>query len=214
MAFIKLPDERPANGPLTIASFEEEKRWRGKGATTSGLSFPPLTGHFNPSGSEATWPGADHTRRTKLKTKLDPTIAMSPEFVEEMEALLGDTFKDWEDSMRPTVKRGHHRGVPPKPETCGNKPIPPSYKLRRAEQKDDTGAPISLSATTSSLSGTVSKMRMNETSMSKYGPVPEYLFEDRERSTRLAPVVSLTSVLAPAIIYSSASTCTSTRAHA
>ena len=77
MAFIKLPDERPANGPLTLASFEEEKRWRGKGASISGLSFPPLATQFNPSGSQASWPGLEYTRRTRLKTHLDPATNMS-----------------------------------------------------------------------------------------------------------------------------------------
>ena len=74
MAFLKLPDERPANGPLTLASFEEEKKWRGKGSSISGLSFPPLATQFNPSGSQASWPGLEHTRRTRLKTHLDPAI--------------------------------------------------------------------------------------------------------------------------------------------
>ena len=184
MAFIKLPDERPANGALTLASFEEEKRWRGKGASISGLSFPPLATQFNPSGSQASWPGLEYTRRTRLKTHLDPAIGMSKEFVEEMEGLLGESFKDWEDSMRPTVRPGIHRGKPPK-EGGGHKAIQPSYVLRRAEKKDEKGEKISLSGSTRSLSGQVSKMSINETAMSKFGPVPEYLFEDREKMDSL-----------------------------
>lgn len=183
MAFLKLPDERPANGPMTMKSFEEERKWRGKGATVSGLSFPPLTTIFKPSGSEATWPGAEYTRRTRLKTRLDPSVGVSTEFIEEMESLLGDTFGDWEDSMKPPVKRGVHRGKPPA--SSGDKPIQPSYTLRKAEKLDATGAPISFAGTTTGLDGKISKLTINGTMMSKFGPVPEHLFEDPEKMDSL-----------------------------
>ena len=180
----RLPDSRPANGPLTVAQQAEARMRRGRGASVSGLTFPPLTKAFNPNGTDATWPGAEYTRRTRLKNKLDPTYSLSREFVNEMSELLGDTFDDWEASMKPTVNPVN-RGKPPA--ETGDKPIQPSYVLRRAEASDDVSgsAPVDLKGTTMSCQGYVSKSRANETSYTRFGPVPAYLFEDRERMDSL-----------------------------
>lgn len=170
--------ERPPHGQLTLEQFALARARRGKGASVSGLTFPPLTKNWTCK-SEASWPGAEYTRRTRLKNKLDPSWQLSKAFEEEVKELLGDTFKDWEDSMKPTIS-SVHRGQPPS--ESGNRPIQPSYVLRRAEPVDDLGQPlpVDLKSTTMSCQGYISKYRSNETSYTKFGPVPAYLFEDFE----------------------------------
>jgi len=180
----RLPAERPEVGELTLAQQANARERRGRGASVSGLSFPPLTKNWTVK-SEASWPGADYTRRTRLKNKLDPTYQLSLQFADEMRGLLGDTYDDWEDSMKPTVNPVN-RGKPPP--VSGSVPIQPTYVLRRAEPTDDTGAPapVDLKGTTSSLSGHTSKSKANETSYTRFGPVPAYLFEDREKMDSLS----------------------------
>jgi len=175
---------KPPPGPLTLDQQAAARARRGKGASVSGLTFPPLTKDWTCK-SEASWPGAEYSRRTRLKNKLDPSWGLSKTFIDEMEELLGDDFHHWEDSMKPTVA-AVHRGQPPG--ESGARPIQPSYVLRRAEPTDDLGAPapVDLKGTTMSLSGHTSKSRANETSYTKYGPVPAYLFEDREKMDSLA----------------------------
>jgi hypothetical protein len=184
MPYMRLPEERPPTGALTLQQFDEARARRGKGASVSGLTFPPLVANFNPSGSEASWPGAEYTRRTRLKTKLDPTHSLSTDFTKEMQDLLGANYAHWEDSMRPSAKPSINMGRPPTG-GGGSKPIQPSYVLRRAETTDGTGAAVDLGSTTLSLSGHVSKSRANETSYTKFGPVPAYLFEDREKMANM-----------------------------
>jgi len=176
---------RPPPGPRTVEQQAEARARRGKGASVSGLTFPPLTKDWTCK-SEASWPGAEYSRRTRLKNKLDPTWHLGKPFVDEMEELLGDDFHHWEDSMKPSVKANAHRGLPPSEK--GDRPIQPSYVLRRAEPIDDLGAPltIDLKGTTMSLSGHISKSRENETSYTKFGPVPSYLFEDREKMSSMS----------------------------
>ena len=171
--------EKPPPGPLTIAQHDAARARRGKGASVSGLTFPPLTKDWTCK-SEASWPGAEYSRRTRLKNKLDPSWTLSKKFTDEMEELLGDTYHHWEESMKPSVANVH-RGEPPS--QSGHKPIQPSYTLRRAEPTDDLGqpTPVDLKGTTLSLSGHTSKSRANETSYTKFGPVPAHLFEDREK---------------------------------
>lgn len=187
-----LPAERPAPGPATLRQQAEARARMGKGSTTSGLTFPPLCRNFNSNAQEASWPGAEYTRRTRMKTKLDPTYSLSQAFTSEMEELLGDTFSHWQDAMKPTV-RPVNRGNPPpagpkaKDKECA---IQPSYVLRRAEATEDSGSgstnPVDLKGTTMALSGHISKSRANETSYTKFGPVPAYLFEDREHMDSLS----------------------------
>ena len=77
------------------------------------LSFPPLVAQFRPSGQEPTWPGQEYTRRTRLKTHLDPTHSVSNDFVDEMKELLGDNYAHFEEAMKPSVSHGVSRGKPP-----------------------------------------------------------------------------------------------------
>lgn len=165
---------------MTVAQQSMARERRGKGASVSGLSFPPLTKDWTCK-SEANWPGAEYTRRTRIKKQLDPSYGLSKDFVDEMEGLLGETFGHWEDSMKPSVRPNVARGKPPAEH--GDRPIQPSYHLRRAPVTDDSGteSAVDLRSTTLSLSGHTSKSRANETSYTKFGPVPAYLFEDREK---------------------------------
>lgn len=57
------------------------------------LSFPPLVKKWTVK-SEANWPGAENTRKTKLKTRLDQNY--SSDFIEELKATLGDNFDTFE----------------------------------------------------------------------------------------------------------------------
>ena len=168
-------------GPLTLEQQAQARARLGRGSSTSGLTFPPLTTRWTVK-SDNGWPGAAYTRRTRLKNKLDPTYNLSKDFADEMKELLGNNFEIWEDSMRPTVNPLCTRGKPA--DESGDRPIHPSYVLRRAGAPDDAGAEAEapdLRGTTLSLSGHVSKSRANETSYTRFGPVPAYLFEDRER---------------------------------
>jgi hypothetical protein len=173
---------KPPLGPLTVEQHSMAKARRGKGASVSGLSFPPLTRNWTVR-SDPTWPGAEYTRRTRLKNKLDPSYNLSKDFTDEMAALLGDTYHHWEESMKPTVNLAVQRGRPPS--ESGDRPIQPAYVLRRAEVLED-GKTVDLSGTTRSLSGHVSKSRANEVSYTTFGQVPAYLFEDREKMDSLS----------------------------
>jgi len=181
----RLPEKQAPLGPLTLAQQATAKSWRGRGASVSGLAFPPLTKNWTVK-SEASWPGADYTRRTRLKNKLDPTYNLSPDFVNEMEGLLGDTYEHWFSSMKPTVLNTAHRGKPPA--MSGDTPIPPTYVLQRADTVDEDGTASApdLKAATVQLSGQLSKSRFNETAYTRFGPVPSYLWEDREKMDSLS----------------------------
>ena len=143
------------------------------------LSFPPLTKSWTCK-SEANWPGAEYTRRTRLKTRCDPTQPFGPDFVDELKELLGENFSHFEDALQPGIDRRYTRGKPP--EEHGNRPIQPAYVLPRAEsEKANPDDPDPLASTTMSLSGTLSKTRQPENMYTKFGPAPEYMFEDREK---------------------------------
>lgn len=149
------------------------------------LSFPPLVAQFRPSGQEPTWPGQEYTRRTRLKTHLDPTHAVSSDFVDEMKELLGDNYAHFEEAMKPSVSHGVARGRPPAEK--GHKPIQPSYKLPRAATETLTETDSNpFASTTRSLSGHLSKSKVPEDMYTPWGAVPEYLFEDREKMPDLA----------------------------
>jgi len=181
----RLPEKQAPLGPLTLAQQATARERLGKGSSVSGLAFPPLTKSWTVK-SEASWPGAEYTRRTRLKNKLDPTYNLSRDFVDEMEGLLGDTYDHWLSSMKPTVLNTATRGKPPG--VSGSVPIPPSAELRRAEIVDDNGAsaPVDLKATTTQLSGQSSKTRINDTAYTRFGPVPSHLWEDREKMDSLS----------------------------
>ena len=94
------------------------------------LSFPPLAQKFNPSGTVGTWPGAEFTRRTKLKTRCIEEY--SSEFLEEMRAHLGERgFDHYQKALQPSVSRRLSRGKPPEEGAQGAIPIQPSAKLVR-----------------------------------------------------------------------------------
>ena len=146
------------------------------------LSFPPLVKKWTVKG-EPNWPGAEYTRRTRLKTNLDPTHPFSAEFVDEMRELLGENYDHYASALQPAVNRKHTRGKPAS--ESGHRPIAPPYVLPRANRdpnaaERDLDAPDPLAGTTLSLSGHLSKTRQSDNMYTKFGPVPEYMFEDRE----------------------------------
>ena len=99
-----------------------------------------------------------------------------------MKDLLGDCYADWEDSMKPGIRRNCARGTPAA--ATGATPIRVAYVLPRAKPRGADGVevePPSLSGTTMSLSGKPSKTRHADTMHTEWGFVPEYMFEDRER---------------------------------
>lgn len=148
-----------------------------------GLTFPPLLKDWTVKG-EPNWPGAEYTRRTRLKTHL--TEDMSAEFVDEIKELLGATnFEHFESAMQPHVNRKYTRGMPPAEK--GNKVIQKAYVLPRAETPAAAGGSDEdpLMSTTLSLSGKFSMTKTADSMHSPWGYVPNYMFEDRERMKSL-----------------------------
>ena len=147
-----------------------------------GLTFPPLVKQWTCK-SEASWPGAEYTRRTRLKTQLEYNF--SNEFIEDLKETLGKNYGEFETAMAPAVDRKLTRGAPATEK--GHRPIQPQYVLPRTEDeaggKDDDHP---LMGSTRGLSGLISKTKIPEISYTKDGPVPEYMFEDREKMTSLA----------------------------
>lgn len=154
---------------------------RGKGQ----LSFPPLVKKWTVKG-EPNWPGAEYTRRTRLKTHCESDL--SAEFVDELKQLMGENYAHFEEAMQPKINRKLTRGCPPS--ETGHKPIQPAYVLPRAKPSDDAkpGEDLAetLKGTTLSLSGHFSKTKHADTMHSPWGYVPEYMFEDREQMASLA----------------------------
>ncbi len=151
------------------------------------MSFPPLTHQWTVK-SEASWPGAEYTRRTRLKTVLSQDYGEA--FVDEMKKLLGDNhFAHYERAMHPVATKRHTHGAPPGEYKTGGRKLKPQAPLQRAKPDDDDdlgGATyVSLSGTTRSLGGTISKSRNPELSYTAYGAVPAYMFEDREQMDTL-----------------------------
>ena len=148
------------------------------------LSFPPLTANWTVRG-EPNWPGAEYTRRTRLKTKCEGHL--STEFLAEMKSLLGDdNYGHFTEAMRPSEHPTRGRGNPPL--ETGKRPIQPAYTLRRAEGENAMGgtAGSSLMSTTRSQSGQMSKTRFLEHSHTPWGVTPAYMFEDREQMDSLS----------------------------
>lgn len=143
------------------------------------LSFPPLMKQWTVK-SEASWPGAEYTRRTRLKTALDEDY--SEDFVEEMRATLGEHFGTYAEALQPVGNRKLTRG---KPAGGSGSRLPPSlWTLRHAEGAgaDESGDQEDpMAATTLSLSGTMSKKKIPGNMYTTWGSVPEHLFEDREK---------------------------------
>ena len=144
-----------------------------------GLTFPPLVKQWTVKG-EASWPGAEYTRRTRLKTQLDTDF--SAEFVDDLKETLGKNFDEFANAMGPNINRKLTRGMPPSEK--GHRPIQPQYQLRRAGEPDGDDNP--LAGTTMGLSGHISKIKVPEISHTTHGPVPEYMFDDREKMKSLA----------------------------
>ena len=146
------------------------------------LSFPPLTKNWTVKG-EPKWPGAEYTRRTRMKTTLEQDI--SAEFLEEMKELLGEHYEHYETAMHPNINRKLTRGKPP--DEKGDRKIQPSYTLRRStdDEGGEEGGENPLAATTRSLSGHLSKSKTLDSMTTPWGTVPEYMFEDRERMVKM-----------------------------
>ena len=146
-----------------------------------GLTFPPLVKQWTVK-SDASWPGAEYTRRTRLKTHLSEDV--SNEFMEEMRETLGEAhFKHYEEAMQPAINRKLTRGKPPAEK--GKKAIQPAYILRRTDEPLDSTEENPLAGSTMSLSGHFSKSKIPDNMHSPWGFVPEYMFDDREKMTSL-----------------------------
>jgi len=99
------------------------------------------------------------------------TETYSPEFLEEMRQLLGDeAYGHFDSAMRPSEHAMCARGNPPR--GGGKRPIQPSYKLRRATEEQEGGAPAKSRASATLI----------DNSHTQWGPVPSYMFEDREQA--------------------------------
>lgn len=154
------------------------------------VSFPPLVTRWTVK-SEPNWPGAEYTRRTRLKTECEGTYSAA--FMAELEATLGAVnFQQYMEAMRPTVKPRARGTPPPTAPPAAACRIPPPYVLRRAEgEVEDLGATSAsagqralgtLRSSTRSLTGTMSQSRVLDVAHTTYGPTPSYMFEDREQA--------------------------------
>jgi hypothetical protein len=146
------------------------------------LSFPPLAQKFNPSGTVGTWPGAEFTRRTKLKTRCIEEY--SSEFLEEMRAHLGERgFDHYQKALQPSVSRRLSRGKPPEEGAQGAIPIQPSAKLVRE------GGELSqtMGSSTTMVDGLPSRVRCLELTKTPWGDVPSHMFDNKPAN----PVASL-----------------------
>ena len=104
------------------------------------LTFPPLVSQWTVR-SKPNWPGAEYTRRTRLKTTCDKTYSAA--FMKELEETLGgEGFETYKQAMRPTTnaKSTFTRGRPPAEK--GRKKITPgSPGPRRAPPVSPRGTP-------------------------------------------------------------------------
>ena len=146
------------------------------------LSFPPLATKFNPSGTVGTWPGAEFTRRTKLKTRCIEEY--SSQFLDEMRASLGERgFEAYQTALQPSISRRLSRGKPPEEVARGAIPIQPRARLVRE------GGELSqtMSSSTTMLSGHASRARCLELTHTPWGDVPSHMFDNKPAQ----PVASL-----------------------
>ena len=102
-------------------------------------TFPPLVTQWTVK-SEPKWPGAEYTRRTRLKTVCEG--AYSSAFMDELKAILGeDNFEHYEAAMKPCIGPRGRGDPPPAFMPAAKCKIPEAYKLRRAEAStQDLGA--------------------------------------------------------------------------
>ena len=136
-------------------------------AKGKGLTFPPLVKQWTVKG-EASWPGAEYTRRTRLKTRFEQEF--SAEFLDELKETLGEKgFESFTKEMQPSVNRKLTRGKPAA--ESGHRAIQPAYTLRRADGPIDPDEDNPLAGTTLSLSGHVSKTKVPGNMFTKHGPV-------------------------------------------
>lgn len=148
------------------------------------MSFPPLVKKWTVK-SEASWPGAEYTRRTRLHTNCVEDYSQA--FLDELKETLGDNFDEYYQAMRPAASNNHTRGRPPAEH--GPRPVQAPWKLKRAEAADEPESGMlgnSMSATTRSLSGHLSRTKQPDFSYTSSGPVPVYMFEDREQLDTLS----------------------------
>jgi hypothetical protein len=141
------------------------------------LTFPPLVSKWTVK-SEASWPGAEFTRRTKLKVHCEEEY--SAEFLDEMRTMLGELkFQHYQEALRPAVSKRMQRGRPPAEGMTGAKPIQPSAKLARA------GGELSqtFSGSTKTISGHTSRSRVLETTKTQWGDVPSHMFDNKPVET-------------------------------
>ena len=144
------------------------------------LSFPPLVSKFHPSGQYASWPGAEYTRRTKMKARC--VEEYSAAFLDEMRAILGERgFEAYEAALQPSISRRLSRGKPP--EEGGASAIQPRARLER----DGGELSQTLGSSTATLSGHTSRARVLELTHTRWGDVPSHMFDNKPAE----PVASL-----------------------
>lgn len=163
----------------------------------SRFSFPPVVASRKWTvKSESNWPGAEYTRRLRLRTTCVESFA--PEFLDELQATLGEeNFLIFQQALKPTASSQMQRGKPPA--ESGVKSIKPPYKLQRpcTEGEERRLLHTSRASTTLSLSGQPSRSKFLESFCTKYGAAPSYMFEDREKvltsANNMANTTSLNS---------------------
>uniref|UniRef100_A0A6S9RPL5 Uncharacterized protein n=1 Tax=Chrysotila carterae TaxID=13221 RepID=A0A6S9RPL5_CHRCT len=146
------------------------------------LSFPPLVSKWTVR-SQPNWPGAQYTRRTKLKTHCDEPY--SAEFLAELQATLGDNFHVFEQAMQPATRPKLSRGRPPAESGGGlnaslgnsfSSSLSSSRSPSRGGVRTPKGGRLSqsmdLSSTTRSLSGAMTQSRFLQSSL-PWGPLPD-----------------------------------------
>ena len=146
------------------------------------LTFPPLVKNWTVKG-EPNWPGAEYTRRTRMKTTLEEDV--SAEFMDELKATVGEKcYEHYCNDMHPAINRKLLRGKPP--DEKGAKKIQPQYQITRADAPEPGDDNDPMMGTTMSLSGHLSKTKVSECMYTSWGPVPEFMFDDREKMRSLS----------------------------
>ena len=161
------------------------------------MSFPPLVHKWTVK-SEASWPGAEYTRRTKLKTRCEEPY--NGAFVEEMQSMLGEhKFQHYQEAMQPSVSKRINRGKPPDASlgVLGATQIIPSSKLER--RGGDLSA--TMGSTTTNMQGMTSRSRLLETTKTQWGDVPSHMFDNKPAK----PVASLDEWFLTCLLYTSPS---------
>ena len=92
-----------SDGKAALAQYHAElKKAKERNPSQAGtLSFPPLVAKWTNGGSTP-WPGAEYTRRTRMKTRLQE--GYSEGFVSEINRSIGERrFANFTESMKPSV---------------------------------------------------------------------------------------------------------------